>query len=86
MSMRREIRAAYGVAFPKIPGKSVRFFCMDGESMIEAEVTADGEDTPEWSAECARLEEAVTAVCKEYGIGFPGCPCNVPRQMRTTGE
>lgn len=79
--MRREILASYGVTFPKIPGKEVRFFQEDGEVKIQAEVFADGEDLPEWSSEHSRLEEAVAAVCKQYKIGLP-----VPSQRSGEGE
>lgn len=69
--MRREIPASYGVPFPKVPGKRVRFFQWDGGSGVEVEVFADGNDFPEWSAERDRLEHAVSAVCKQYGVGLP---------------
>jgi hypothetical protein len=69
--VRREIRSAFGVPYPKIPGKTVRFFQEDGGSVVQAEVFAEGEELPEWSAERTRLEQAVSAVCRQYGVGLP---------------
>lgn len=69
--MRREILASYGVTFPSVPGKKVRFFQEDGASTVEAEVFADGGTLPEWSVECDRLEQAVAAVCAQYKVGLP---------------
>lgn len=77
--MRREIPASYGISFPKIPGKVVRFFQEDGGSKVEAEVFADGSDLPEWSTECDRLEQAVAVVCEQYKAGLP-----VPAQRSAT--
>lgn len=72
--MRQEIWAAYGSPFLKVPGKRVRFFEEKGSSKVTAEVFADGSDLPEWSAERGRLEGAIQAVCKQYGVGvaIPG--------------
>ncbi len=70
--MYREIYASYGVPFPQIRGKAVKFFQKDGSSVVTAEVFAFGSPLPEWSAEAPRLEAAVTAVRKQYGLTEPG--------------
>lgn len=69
--MRREIYSSYGMTFPKIEGKRVKFSQEDGSSQIEVEVFASGESTPEWSAEAIRLEGAIAAVYKQYGAPAP---------------
>lgn len=66
--MRREIQSAYGLAFPRIPGKQVKFSQEDGGSTVEVEVFASGESVPEWSAEDFRLEGAIAAVHRRYGL------------------
>lgn len=69
--MRREIWSSFRIPFPKIPGKQVRFFQEDGESVVQVEVFAKGEELPEWSTECTRLEQAVSAVCEQYKVALP---------------
>lgn len=81
--MRREISSAFGVPFPKIPGKTVRFSQEDGGSMVQVEVFAEGEELPEWSAERTRLEQAVSVVCQQYGVSLP---VPAPRSAAETEE
>ena len=38
----REIYTSFGVRFPKVPGKVVRFFCFDGSLKTFVEVFKEG--------------------------------------------
>jgi hypothetical protein len=51
--------------------------------MVQVEVFAEGEELPEWSAERTRLEQAVSVVCQQYGVGLP---VPAPRSAAETEE
>lgn len=64
----KEIYAAFGVEYPRIPGKKFRAFDAESGGGFVVEVTADGATEPEWSAEVKRLEAGVARARKHYGL------------------